>query len=324
MSVTHLTAVEDSKVTPTGQGLLDLDHLINEDNNESGLPVSDQIDALARTNAAGETYWSARALLPLLGYTQWSTFITIMTRTRRLANNTGMDATFSPATRTAGRGEGSEQSDWHLNAMAAFLVTMSSDPYKPEVAAAQEYFTMHVRHDEMAANDSLAAAIYDPSYDVYDDAEPTTSTDQADMAAAVTAAVTAAMAPVMTELTTLSERVARLESAPAPAEEKEAAPAKPAKPEPKKVEEPKALSLSKWRTEYLPEVRRTRLFDFLVAIGAMELTGTRPGGEGANPINMYEPTELGKRHGLEAKNNAMYVTPGREQDLKDFIESLQL
>lgn len=320
MSVTHLTAVEDSKVTPTGQGLLDLDHLINEDNNESGLPVSDQLDALARTNAAGETYWSARALLPLLGYTQWSTFITIMTRTRRLANNTGMDATFSPATRTAGRGEGSEQSDWHLNAMAAFLVTMSSDPYKPEVAAAQEYFTMHVRHDEMAANDSLAAAIYDGSYGVYDDAEPTTSTDEADLATAVTAA----MAPVMTELTTLSERVARLEATPAPAEEKEAAPAKPAKPEPKKVEEPKALSLSKWRTEYLPEVRRTRLFDFLVAVGAMELTGTRPGGEGANPINMYEPTELGARHGLEAKNNAMYVAPGREQDLKNFIKSLQL
>lgn len=317
MSVTHLTAVEDSKVTPTGQGLLDLDHLINEDNNESGLPVSDQLDALARTNAAGETYWSARALLPLLGYTQWSTFVTIMTRTRRLANNTGMDATFSPATRTAGRGEGSEQSDWHLNAMAAFLVTMSSDPYKPEVAAAQEYFTVHVRHDEMAANDSLAAAIYDPSYDVYDDAEPTTSTDQA-------AAVTAAMAPVMTELTTLSERVARLEAAPAPAEKKEAAPAKPAKPEPKKVEEPKALSLSKWRREHMAGVKRGRLFDFLVTAGAMELTGTRPGGERCKTVNVYEPTELGKRHGLEAKDNAMYVTPGREQDLKDFIESLQL
>lgn len=324
MSVTHLTAIEDSKVTSTGQGLLDLDHLINEDTADSGLPVSDQLDALARTNAEGETYWSARALLPLLGYTQWSTFITIMTRTRRLASNTGMDATFSPATRTTGRGEGSEQSDWHLNAMAAFLVTMSSDPYKPEVAAAQEYFTMHVRHAEMAANDSLTAAIYDGSYGVYDDAEPATSTDQADMAAAVTAAVTAAMAPVMPELTTLSERVARLEATPAPAEEKEVAPAKPAKPEPKKVEEPKSLSLSKWRREHMAGVKRGRLFDFLVTAGAMELVGTRPGGERCKTVNVYEPTELGKRHGLTAKNNAMYVAPGREQDLKDFIKSLQL
>lgn len=308
MSVTHLTDVAAPKVPSTGQGLLDLAHIIDEDTSTDTRPVSDQLDSLARTDADGEAYWSARALLPLLGYTQWSTFITIMTRTRRVARNTDMDATFSPAAKKVGCGEGSEQSDWHLNATAAFLVTLSSDPYKSEVAAAQEYFTLRVRQAEAASQTSYAGT--------YVDDEPTTTTDEADVAAAVTAA----MAPVMAELTALSERVARLESA--PAKEKDEKKAAPAKPERK--QQPKEMSLSKWRQEYMPEVKRDRLFKFLVTAGAMELIGTRPGGERSPKINMYRATKLGLSHGLKDSRCSMYVVPGREQDLKDFIESLQL
>ena len=301
MSVTHLTDVTASKVTSTGQGLLDLAHIIDEDTNPDTRPVSDQLNDLARTNTEGKPYWSARTLLPLLGYTQWSTFITIMTRTRRLASNTGMDADFVPGSRMAGRGEGSEQTDWHLNAVAAFLVTLSSDPYKPEVAAAQEYFTLRVRQ---------AVAAPQPSY-------------ADDTAATITSAVIAAMAPVRAELTALSERVARLESAPSKEKDEEkTAPAKP-KRKPSK-DQPQEMSLSKWRREYMAGVKRDRLFKFLVTAGAMELAGTRPGGERCKTVNVYHATELGKRHGLEDKNSAMYVTSGREQDLKRFIESLQL
>lgn len=298
MSVTHLTDVTASKVTSTGQGLLDLAHIIDEDANTDTRPVSDQLNDLARTNAEGNTYWSARALLPLLGYTQWSTFITIMTRTRRLASNTGMNADFAPGSRKAGRGEDSEQTDWNLNAMAAFLVTLSSDPYKPEVAAAQEYFTLRVRQ---------AVAAPQPGY-------------ADDTAATITSVMTAAMAPVMTELTALSERIARLESD--PSKEKDEEKTAPAKPE--KKQQPQEMSLSKWRREHMAGVKRARLFDFLVTAGAMELAGTRPGGERCKTVNVYRATDLGKRHGLEDKNNAMYVTAGREQDLKRFIESLQL
>ena len=140
-----------------------------------------------------------------------------------------------------------------------------------------------------------------------------------DTAATISSAMTAAMAPVMAELTALSERVARLESA--PSKEKDEEKTAPAKPEKK---QPQEMSLSKWRREHMAGVKRARLFDFLVTAGAMELAGTRPGGERCKTVNVYRATDLGKRHGLEDKNNAMYVTAGREQDLKRFIESLQL
>lgn len=96
----------------------------------------DGVLSIARTDAEGNTFWSARDLMPLMGYARWQTFLNAVTRAMRTAENTGMTCTFTQSRKRVKAGTGAtEQTDWHLDRMAAYLVAMNGDPNKPEVAA---------------------------------------------------------------------------------------------------------------------------------------------------------------------------------------------
>jgi len=136
--------------------------------------------------------------------------------------------------------------------------------------------------------------------------------------------VAGAMAPVVAELTTLIERVTRLEhGAEVAAGVREAEPLAIAKPQRKRKTRRRAMSLSQWRREYMPEAHRYRLFEFLVNVGALKVDGKRVSGTGST-CNVYRVTELGARHGLVGNYRTALVAPGRERDLKRFIESMSL
>jgi DNA-damage-inducible protein D len=106
-------------------------------------------DAIRRTDEAGE-YWSARDLMPLLGYTNWREFKDAIDRAKITAANTGSEVTSlfgdAPKKLTAGR----PAEDFRLARYAAYLVAMNGDPRKPEVAAAQTYFAVKTRESEIA------------------------------------------------------------------------------------------------------------------------------------------------------------------------------
>ena len=106
-------------------------------------------DAIRRTDEAGE-YWSARDLMPLLGYTNWREFKDAIDRAKITAANTGADVSSlfgdAPKKVTAGR----PAEDFRLARYAAYLVAMNGDPRKPEVAAAQSYFAVQTRVAEIA------------------------------------------------------------------------------------------------------------------------------------------------------------------------------
>lgn len=97
----------------------------------------DGVLPIARTDAEGNAFWSARDLMPLMGYNAWHNFMVAVNRARKSAENVGMTCAFNDVVNRVTAGTGyTERKDVHLDRMAAYLVAMNGDPNKPEVAAA--------------------------------------------------------------------------------------------------------------------------------------------------------------------------------------------
>jgi DNA-damage-inducible protein D len=106
-------------------------------------------DAIRRTRPDGAEYWTARDLMPPMGYARWENFLVPINRARKTAANTGMDVTsnFRGSQKISSTKPGD---DYELTRQAAYLVAMNGDPNKPEVAAAQVYFAVKTREAELA------------------------------------------------------------------------------------------------------------------------------------------------------------------------------
>lgn len=98
-------------------------------------------DGIKRTTSDGQEYWSARDLMPLMGYGTWERFQNPLERARKSADNQGQGDQFRRSAKSPESG-GRERIDFHLSRFAAYLVAMNGDPNKPEVAAAQAYFAI--------------------------------------------------------------------------------------------------------------------------------------------------------------------------------------
>lgn len=113
-------------------------------------------DTIKRTRDDGTEYWSARQLMPLLGYGgDWRNFTAAIDRAKLTATNQGMDTSdqFVDATELVKRPQGGTQPRHNvtLSRYAAYLVAMNGDPRKPEIAAAQSYFAIRTRQAETPA-----------------------------------------------------------------------------------------------------------------------------------------------------------------------------
>lgn len=106
-------------------------------------------DQIKRTDERGE-YWSARDLMPLMGYRKWENFAKVIRRARASASNTGDDRGFSPIEEKLPDG-GRPRDDYHLSRFASYLVAMNGDPNMNEVAAAQAYFAVRTRQAETSS-----------------------------------------------------------------------------------------------------------------------------------------------------------------------------
>ncbi|MGC5249557.1 BRO family protein [Gordonia sp. DT219] len=112
---------------------------------------SSPFDAIRRTRPDGSDYWSARDLMPVMGYSKWDHFETPLHRAMQSAGNQSMnlEAHF-PQSRKVSGARGPAQKDYELTRFAAYLVAMNGDPNKNEVAAAQAYFAIRTREAETA------------------------------------------------------------------------------------------------------------------------------------------------------------------------------
>ncbi|MGO2311660.1 MAG: BRO family protein [Brachybacterium tyrofermentans] len=106
-------------------------------------------DRIKQQREDGAEFWSARDLMPLLGYSAWRNFEVPLERATKSAAAQGHSVAehFAGSRKVAPSGPG--MADFHLSRFAAYLVAMNGDPNKAEVAAAQAYFAIRTREAEV-------------------------------------------------------------------------------------------------------------------------------------------------------------------------------
>lgn len=112
------------------------------------IPSGGPFEAIKLLDADDNEYWTARDLMPLLGYEKWERFVDAIERAYAAAANVGAEHTFSRL-REEGTG-GRPRDNYKLSRYACYLIAMNGDPRKPEVAAAQSYFAVRTRQAELA------------------------------------------------------------------------------------------------------------------------------------------------------------------------------
>lgn len=86
-------------------------------------------DSTRQFDDKGNEFWSARDLMPLMGYDQWRRFSDSIDRAKAAATAQGMDVSqnFADADKVSGA-RGPRQKDFILTRFAAYLVAMNGDP----------------------------------------------------------------------------------------------------------------------------------------------------------------------------------------------------
>lgn len=111
-------------------------------------------DSIRRARPDGSEFWSARDLMPLLGYSTWRNFSESIDRAGAACRNSGISSShhFADASKVINTGKGAKQTlrDFHLTRYAAYLIAMNGDPRKFEIASAQTYFAQQTRRAEIA------------------------------------------------------------------------------------------------------------------------------------------------------------------------------
>lgn len=113
-------------------------------------------DTIRQIDQDGNEFWSARDLMPYLGYRKWERLGDAIERTEIAITSGGNVAGQHIRSRQredkvkVGFGERTVISeDYELTRFGCYILFMNGDPRKPEVAAAQSYFAVQTRKAEV-------------------------------------------------------------------------------------------------------------------------------------------------------------------------------
>jgi len=115
-----------------------------------------QLEAQKQVSSKGVEYWMARSIQPILGYATWDKFTNVVRKAISACEGTGTEANhhFSRTANMVDIGSGAKrpEQDYFLSRYGCYLVAMNGDATKPEVAAAQTYFAVQTRRQELTDN----------------------------------------------------------------------------------------------------------------------------------------------------------------------------
>jgi DNA-damage-inducible protein D len=126
---------------------------------QQSLPRISPFDRIKHTTDDRTDYWSARELMPILGYSGWQRFSAVIAKAKMACENSGYAVSdhFNATVKMIELGKGArrEVEDVLLSRYACYLVVQNGDPNKPIIALGQTYFAERTYHDEQM-QDALA------------------------------------------------------------------------------------------------------------------------------------------------------------------------
>lgn len=115
-------------------------------------------EAIRRVAEDGSSYWNARDLAKILGYTEYRKFINTIEKAREACRNSGqpVEDHFAHMSEMVTIGSGAKRTidTVLLSRYACYLIVQNADPSKLLVALGQTYFAVQTHRQEMA--DQLA------------------------------------------------------------------------------------------------------------------------------------------------------------------------
>lgn len=116
--------------------------------------VMSNLETIKQLGKNGGEYWMARDLMPVLGYARWENFENALRKAKESCISIGEEMLdhFRDVTKAISSGKGAqlERADCYLDRYACYLIAQNGDPTKVEIAAAQTYFAVQTRRQEIA------------------------------------------------------------------------------------------------------------------------------------------------------------------------------
>lgn len=122
-----------------------------------GAPEGSPFDAIRHVDAYGREYWLGREMQPLMQYSRWEDFATVIEKAKSsltlVQGESAAQDHFREVPKMVAIGSGAQRGipDYRLTRFGAYLAAMAGDDTKEAVARARVYFAVRAREAELGA-----------------------------------------------------------------------------------------------------------------------------------------------------------------------------